>query len=1322
MSKYSVRKPYTVLVGVLLVIVLGVVSVTRMTADLLPDMNLPYVIVITAYPGASPEEVERNVTAPIEAQMATTSNIETIQSMSYNNYSLVILEYGQNSNMDSVVIQMQQKLDQVSGSFPTGVASPLIMQIDPSMLPVMVASADVEGLNQIEITDYVNTTIVPYLESVEGVASVSTIGSVEEKIEITLDEKKIEKINKDVIKKIEEGFEDAQAEIDEAKEKMEEGEQALKDGQNKLAKELANGANELVNGKIQAYVGEATIETNLATLKMVKPILERAINAVNSYNQLATAYREQNNMATRYQELLNNATDEDIMNSTGMTREQLMAMLGQLQTQAPAQEPSKEEVQAALDTLKANGIDLSAIGITADITDMPSLSAQLSQSLAQVNSSIATLEAAKQPLAEGKITLDDAYKKLNEGLINGIIEISKGASELANGKAMLEQGQAQLDSAKEEAKKASDISSIVTAEMLGNLIVAQDFSMPAGYITEGNDQYLINVGDSVDTVEDLGNMVLLDLGMDGIEPIKVKDVATVEVVNNAADSYSKINGNPAVMLSIEKQTGYSTGDVTDRLLDKFKQMEKETPELNMAVLMNQGIYIDIVVSSVLQNMLIGAALAIIILIIFLKDFKSTFIIGCSIPLSVIFAIVLMYFSHITLNIISLSGLALGIGMLVDNSIVVIENIYRLRKEGVTVKKAAAEGARGVGGAIAASTLTTVCVFVPIVFSKGITKQLFVDMALTVGYTLGASLIVALTFVPAAASMMIKDGEEKQTKLFDRIRDWYGKVLKGVLRVKPLVLILALVLLLGSAYAGFYRGFSFFDMDIEVDQISMSVSAPEESDMTEEELMEMCDQVTERIMDIEGIDTIGAMVGSGSLLGSFGLGGGGSATFYILLDENSKRKMKDIQADIVERTKDLDCVVSVTTTSSDTTSMLGNGFSVMVKGRDLEKIREYTKEVVRIMEETPGVVDIRDGLDDTTPCLKIHVDKVKAMEYQMTTAQVYMEVMKAMMPSTATANLSADIKDYDIYVIADEQKDTTIQDIKNLKFGYTDREGNHEEVPLSRIVTFEETDALNIINRDSQTKYISVNANVDADHNISFVGNELENRFKEIDMIEGYKIEMTGEDEMIKDALKQVLLMLALAVIFIYLIMVAQFQSFLSPFIIMFTIPLAFTGGFLALFVTHNNVSVIGALGFVMLAGIIVNNGIVMVDYINQLRESGVGKKDAIVESAKTRLRPILMTTLTTVISMSTLALGIGGGSAMMQPMAIVMIGGLIYGTLLTLIVVPCLYDIFNSDKSMKVDEYGELIKEEKMPENAVLVTEAENKDNISDELRFDTLG
>ena len=1304
MSKYSVRKPYTVLVGVLLIIVLGVVSVTRMTADLLPNMSFPYVVVITTYPGGTPEEVERNVTAPIEAQMATTSNIKNIQSMSYNNYSLVILEYEQSSNMDSIVIQMQQKLDQVSGSFPTGVGSPLIMQIDPSMLPVMVASADVEGMNQIEITDYVNTTVVPYLESTEGVASVTTIGTVEEKIQITLDEDKIDKINKDVLAKIEDSFIDAQEEIDEAKEKLDEGEQEIKDGQSKLAKELANGANEIVNGKIQTYIGEAAIDSNLTTLSNLKPALENAINAVNAYNQELSVYMEQYNTLLTYKNLLENGTDEEIFAATGMTRAQLMVVMAELSASAPQQMPDSTAVQQSLAAVVATGVDLRTLGITADFTDLQALSPQMSRALAQVNTSIATLQAAKQPLTEGRISLDDAYKKLNEGLINGILEISKGATEIANAKNALEQGQDQLDNAKDEAVKAADVSNIVTAEMLGNLIVAQDFSMPAGYVPDGNKQYLINVGDSVNNIEDLKNMVLLDLGMDGIKPICVKDVATVEVVNNASESYSKINGNPAVMLSIEKQTGYSTGDVTDRLLDRFEQMEEETPELNMAVLMNQGVYIDIVVSSVLQNMLIGAALAIIILILFLKDFKSTFIIACSIPLSVIFAIVLMYFSHITLNIVSLSGLALGIGMLVDNSIVVIENIYRLRKEGVTVKKAAAEGAKGVGGAIAASTLTTICVFVPIVFSKGITKQLFVDMALTVGYTLTASLIVALTFVPAAASLMIKDGEEKQTKLFDRIRDLYASFLRNVLKVKPLVLILALLLLAGSVYAGFYRGFSFFDMEVEVDQISMTVAPPKGAEMTDEELMDVCEEVTARIIDIDGIDTIGAMMGADSLLSSFGMGGGG-ATFYILLDEESDRKMKDIQADIIDRTKDLNCDIDVTTSSTDMTSLLGSGLSIMVKGRDLDKIREYTKEVVAIMEETPGVIDINDGLSDTTPALKIHVDKLKAMEYQMTTAQVYMEVMKAIMPDTATANLSAEIKDYDIYVISDEQKDTTLQDIKNLKFDYTDRDGKHYKIPLYKIVTFEETDTLNIINRDAQTKYIKVTAQIDDDHNISFVGNELENRFKEIDMLEGYKIEMSGEDEMIKDALQQVVLMLILAVIFIYLIMVAQFQSFLSPFIIMFTIPLAFTGGFFALFATGYNVSVIGAVGFVMLAGIIVNNGIVMVDYINQLREAGMGKKDAIVEAAKTRLRPILMTTLTTVISMSTLALGLGGGSSMMQPMAIVMIGGLVYGTLLTLLVVPCLYDLFNSNKSMKKDEYGELIKEEETVLSPVVAQE-----------------
>lgn len=476
------------------------------------------------------------------------------------------------------------------------------------------------------------------------------------------------------------------------------------------------------------------------------------------------------------------------------------------------------------------------------------------------------------------------------------------------------------------------------------------------------------------------------------------------------------------------------------------------------------------------------------------------------------------------------------------------------------------------------------------------------------------------------------------------------------------------------------------MDIEVDQISMTVSAPEGVDFSDPELMAVCDEVTEKIMTIEGIETIGVMTGGNNALSMFGIGSGKSATYYLLLEEKNHRKLRDIQEEIIDKTKDINCKVDVETTSNDLMSLMGNGLSVMVKGRDLDKIREYTEQVVAIMEDTPGVIEINDGLDDMTPCMKIHVDKVKAMEYQMTTAQVFAEIMKAMMPSTSTTHLSADIKDYDIFVISDEQKDTTLQDIRHLTFPYTDREGKITEVPIAGIVSFEMTDTLSVINRDAQTKYISVSAQVDDNHNITFVSEELQKRFKEIDMLEGYSIKMGGEDEMIRDAMQQLVAMLVLAVIFIYLIMVAQFQSLLSPFIIMFTIPLAFTGGLFALFFTGNEVSVIGMLGFVMLAGIIVNNGIVMVDYINQLRETGMSKKEAIVESATSRLRPILMTTLTTVLSMSTMALGIGGGSAMIQPMAIVMIGGLVYGTVLTLIVVPALYDLMNKEKNMVQEE------------------------------------
>lgn len=1255
-SRFSVKRPYTVLVGVILVIVLGVVSLTRMTTDLLPDMNLPYALVITTDVGASPEEVESDVTAPIEAAMATTSNIKTVSSSSYDSYSVVILEYEQAANMDSVLIEMQQKLDQLEGSWADSVGTPMIMQIDPDMMPVLVASADVEGMDQSEVSSYVENELVPSLESVEGVASVSTTGALEERIEVTMNQEKIDALNEEILAKIDEQFVEAQEELDSASDEIASGKKKLESGKSELADKLSSSENEVINGKIQAFVGESDMKTSQTLLSATKTLLEKGIPILQSFYNDGLALNNQIEALKAAQSPENAALIEA-----------LQAQLNQLN-----------------ENVKAQAAELGTTAVTFE--DIPFILALLSQKLSEVNTGMATIQSAQSQVAAGKTTLDDALVTLNKTQISSILEMSEASAKLADAENQLTMGQQQLDAAKESATDSADLNNILTTDMLGNLLVAQNFSMPAGYVGDKDSQYMVRVGDKLSSMEELKDVVLLDMGMEGIAPIRLSDVADVEMVNNASESYAKVGGNPAIMLSIEKQTGYSTGDVTDRVKDKFAALEKEDSSLHLTILMNQGVYIEIIVQSVMENMIFGAILAVVVLILFLKDVKPTLVIGCSIPLSVIFAIVLMYFSNISLNIISLSGLALGIGMLVDNSIVVIENIYRLRNEGYTIRKAAVEGAGQVTGAIIASTLTTICVFAPIIFTEGITRQLFVDIALTIAFTLTASLVVALTFVPMMAAGVLKNTKEIKHNLFGKVQDGYGRFLALTLRFKPVVFILVVVLLAVSVKAALSRGFTFMDMDMQSDQLTVTVGPKDEETLTFEELTTMSDEIVEKLSGIDGIKTIGAMAGGGGTMMSMGGGSDDSVTMYLILDEESKVSSAEINAQVEELTKDMDCKVSTDSSASDMSSFFGNGITVQISGYDLDKLQELAAEVAQIVEETEGTLDVDDGLDDTTPSFTVHVDKEKAAGYGMTTAQVFQLVYAKMASSTSPTEISTDLKDYEVYVQSDEQSEITLNDIKNMTFTYTDKEGNEEEIPLRDIAAFEEGNSLNSINRDSQTRYISVSAGVDEDHNVTLLSDEIQKKLAAVPLPEGYAIEMTGEDEMINDAMGQLYLMLILALVFIYLIMVAQFQSFLSPFIIMFTIPLAFTGGLFALFFTGNEVSVVAMIGFVMLAGIIVNNGIVMVDYINQLRREGMSKKESIIESGKTRLRPILMTALTTILAMSTMALGIGSGSEMMQPMAIVTVGGLVYGTLLTLIVVPCIYDAFNREKSMVEEE------------------------------------
>ncbi len=1323
-AKFSVKKPYTVIVGVILVIVLGIVSFSRMTTDLLPDMNLPYALVITTDVGASPEEVESDVTAPIEASMATTSNIKNISSTSYNNYSMVILEYEESTNMDSVLIEMQQKLDQLKGSFPDTVGTPMIMQLDPDMLPVMVVSADVEGMSQTEISTYVENELAPALESVEGIASVSTTGAVEESIQVTMNQEKIDALNEQILSKIEEQFTDAQEELDNASAEIQNGKDQLNNGQAELENQIGTAQNELVNGKIGAFVTESDLNQNLVLLQTADKALGEAVpvlqkiydDGTSLQKQIETVNKQMEEYAAEAEKQLEELRDSmgeitlpDIIlpgDSTESTESAISAgisaMYEQLQKQyeealsayneqIAAYQTQLENLKSQLEKLLDGAKDYNEVLKQFDLEvvsleDLPKIISTLTEKQAEIKTSIATIGVAQGQISEGKTTLDDAYGTLNRSQIDGILQMSEAAAKLADAENQVNLGQQQLDASKESALSSADLNTILTADMLKNILTAQNFAMPAGYVQEGDTQYMIRVGEKVTSLDDLKDLVLLDMGLDGIDTIRLSDVADVELIDNGGESYAKVNGNPAVMLSIEKQTGYSTGEVTDRALKKFKALENENSDLHLSVLMNQGIYIDIIVQSVLENMIMGAALAILILIVFLKDIKATAVIACSIPLSTIFAIVLMYFSNISLNIISLSGLALGIGMLVDNSIVVIENIYRLRNEGYSVKKAAVEGTSRVTGAIIASTLTTICVFAPIIFTEGITRQLFVDIALTIAFTLTASLVVAMTFVPMMAAGLFKSTKEIKHEFFGKIQNVYGKILERLLKFKWLVFVAVIALLATSVIAAFSRGFTFMDMDMETDQITLTVSAKEDETLKFDELTALADEISDKVSGIEGVETVGAMAGSGSSLTAMSGGSSDSVTMYLLLDESTKVSMKQIISQVEELTKDMDCEVTADTSASEMSSFMGSGITVQIRGNDFETLQGLTRQVTELAENTDGISKVENGLDDSTPSFTLVVDKEKAAEYGMTTAQVFQLVAEKMASAQSATTVSGDVNSYDVYVQSEEQADVTLSDIEKLTFTYTDRAGEETEVPLSDIVEFKEGLSMNSIGRAAQNRYMSVSADIDDDHNVTLVSNELQKKLNEISLPDGYSIQMTGEDETINEAMSQLYLMLLLAVILIYLIMVAQFQSFLSPFIIMFTIPLAFTGGLFALYFTKNEVSVVAMIGFVMLAGIIVNNGIVLVDYINQLRREGMEKKEAIILAGKTRLRPILMTALTTILAMSTMALGIGSGSEMMQPMAIVTVGGLIYGTLLTLIVVPCIYDAFNRNKSMVEEE------------------------------------
>lgn len=1390
LAKFSVKKPYTVLVAVIMAIVLGVVSFTRMSTDLLPNISLPYVIVMTTYPGASPETVEMVVTQPVEASMATVSNIEGISSVSSENYSMVILEFAQSTDMNAVSLEIRENLDQIKSYWDDSVGSPIIMKLNPDMLPIMIAAVGNTNMTDAEVSEMTQNIILPELESIEGVASASATGLFEESVNVIIRQEKIDAINEQVFSSIDEEMKDAeqeladgkqevydgqaeladarteledskqelaesQQELDDSRVELEENKQKLEDGKAEIAenktkleegkteldsqkgemtKKLAEAETEILTAKADLEAAKTHLTLEITTAKTAKETAQAGITKIDeALAQYDSAVATINMIDSLSLDIANPLTDEqkaiisqllpvdissmsdveiiagvmamkDSLNSaieamggaagieTMKTQREELAgavmmqetMIAALEAQLPTIEENIEKLDSALVELYQGNLT-AAIEFANAQTVISIGELQITTAETQLEASEKQLEAGEEQIEAGQEQLDAALEQLKDGEE----QLNETAEQLADALQQILDGEEDLEEARENAYEQADMNGILTVDTVKSLLAAQNFSMPAGYVTEEGIDYLVRVGDKPEDIEALKKMPLINPEMDGVDVITLGDVADVFMTDNSADIYANVNGAPGIMVTIQKQTGYSTGDVSDRILDKFEQLKAENENLILITLMDQGIYIDFIMDSIINNVLLGAILAILILILFLKDWRPTAVVACSIPISLITAIVCMYFSGITLNVISLSGLALGVGMLVDNSIVVIENIYRMRGEGYSAKEAAVKGAGEVAGAIIASTLTTVCVFLPIVFTEGITRQLFVDMGLTIAYSLFASLLIAMTVVPAmAAGTLSKAKEQKEGRFFGGLMKFYEKILRLALRFKPIVLLLALALLVVSMKASFAKGTAFMP-DMDSTQISMTLTLPKDTPLAE--TAEVTDRIVERLMEMDEVADVGAMASTSSM--GMLTGGGNSSTnetsLYISLREDKERDnleiARDIQANIADILEPAQAEAAIETSTMDMSALGGSGITVQIKGRELDTLQEIARDVAAIVESVEGTTDVSDGLEESTGELRIVIDRNKAIEHGLTVAQIFQQIQAKLADATSATTLETEIEEYDVYVKNAKDLELTRNLIKDLEIERSKQDGTKEKIKLSDIAVFESTQAPNSVNRVEQSRYIGVSASIADGYNIGFVADDVEKALLNYEMPSGYSFTMSGENETINDAMEQVYLMLILALIFMYLIMVAQFQSLLSPFIIMFTIPLAFTGGFMGLVISGSEVSVIALIGFVMLSGIIVNNGIVIVDYMNQLRADGMEKKEAIITAGKTRIRPVMMTALTTILALSTMAFSDDMGADMSKPMSVVTIGGLIYGTLLTLIVIPCIYDIFTRNKKKKED-------------------------------------
>lgn len=855
----------------------------------------------------------------------------------------------------------------------------------------------------------------------------------------------------------------------------------------------------------------------------------------------------------------------------------------------------------------------------------------------------------------------------------------------------------------------------ISLDYIAGILRAENFSMPGGSVKKGNQELTVKTTGEFDSVEEIQQLLIT---LPNGTAVQLNDLAEVELKTNEPTTISKVNGKNSIDMMLSKQSGTNTVRVSEAAHKEIDSLQKELVGTEIVTVFDTADYVKQSLSSVLYNGYAGGLMAIIILYLFLRNLRTTFIIAAAIPISVIASFCLIYFSGVTLNMMTLGGLALGIGMLVDNAIVVLENIYRFRQNGYSRIESAVKGSSEVSMAIIASTATTLAVFLPIVFVQGLTSTIFKQLAMTVSFSLVASLLVAVTLVPMLCSKFLKvdrskhkmDGFEailkaeggqtfdyennhkksimskfftfdkvyqKFDKVFEKVLSIYGNMLSWALVHRKKVIAIATIAFFACMGSLALVGAEFFPTSDEgFVQISVRLSDGAELENT----MAVMEEIESKIGDsIPEIETIFLEAGyTGDMSGS---ARANSGTMYIQLSDMSERQRGVEEISDIIRSRVMDTPgAEIKVAPMESMGMGGGGapINISIHGDDLDTLKMIGDDFKNILNGIEGTREVESSYEDGIPEVEITVDRATATEYGLSASQIA-QAVKGVISGTTATQFKYEGSEIDVIIKGDEYYNENMQGLEqipiNTSLGFPVALGQVAEVNIKRGPVS--------INRQDQERVISVSSQLSG-RDVGTVSAEIQTALAEYQMPDKYSYKMGGDQEEMVEAFSDLGLALVLAIILVYMVMASQFESLLFPFIIMFSMPLGFAGGIFGLFAAGKPLSVPAIIGLIMLAGIVVNNAIVLVDYINTRRRVfGEDRDTAIIKAGPIRLRPILMTTLTTVLAMVPLSLGIGEGSEMSSPLAIVVVWGLSLSTLVTLLVIPVMYTLFD-DVSEKV--------------------------------------